>query len=98
MRTRRDESKSVVRWTFGRENELLTCQVHRQRGGRYRLSLIPRAVKGLSAVESFTHLVSALHRHAAIAAQLREDGWTVVSYGATPRTPIYRTMPDTLAA
>lgn len=98
MRTRRDESQAVVRWTFQRGNELLTCQVHRQRSGRYRLSLVPHAPRGLSGMENFAHLVSALHRHAAIAAELRQQGWMVVSYGAAPRTPTYLTAPDVLAA
>ena len=98
MRTRRDESKSVVRWTFRRGNDVLTCQVHRQRSGRYRLSIIPYAPQGLSGIETFSHMVSALHRHAAIAARLRQDGWTVVSYGAAPRTPTYLSFPDAQAA
>jgi hypothetical protein len=98
MRTRADETQSVVRWTFHRGNELLTCQVHRQRSGLYRLSLIPHAPKGLSAVETFGHLVSALHRHAAIAKELRQQGWVVVSYGTTPQTPTYRTAWDSAAA
>jgi hypothetical protein len=93
MRTRRDESNAVVTWTFRRGSESLTCQVHRQRGGLYRLALVPHAPRGMSAVETFGHLVSALHRHAAIAADLRQQGWAVVSYGATPRTPTYRTLP-----
>jgi hypothetical protein len=99
MRTRRDDPNAVVTWTFRRGNELLTCQVLRQRGRLYRLALVPHAPRGASAVETFGHLVSALHRHAAIAAELRQQGWTVISYGATPRTPAYRTSPaEALAA
>ena len=98
MRTRAGETQALVRWTFNRGNELLTCQVHRQRGGLYRLSLIPHAPKGLSAVESFGHLVSALHRHAAIARELRQQGWTVVSYGSTPKTPTFRPAVDDVVA
>jgi hypothetical protein len=98
MRTRRDESQSVVQWTFRRGNELLTCQVHRQRGGLYRLSVVPHAAPGRSALETFGHLVSALQRHATLAAELRQQGWTVVGYGTTPRTPLYLSVPDAAAA
>jgi hypothetical protein len=98
MSIRRDESQSVVQWTFLRGNELLTCQVHRQRGGRYRLSVVPHATAGRGALETFSHLVSALHRHAAVAAELRQQGWTVVRYSTTPRTPTYLTVSDAAAA
>jgi hypothetical protein len=98
MRARAEKTQSVVRWTFQRGSELLTCQVHRQRGGLYRLSLIPHAPRGMSGVETFGHLVSALHRHAAIAKELRQQGWIVVSYGTTPRTPTFRPAFDDAVA
>jgi hypothetical protein len=98
MRTRAEDAQALVRWTFCRGNEWVTCQVHRQRGGLYRLALIPRAPGGMSAVETFGQLVSALHRHASIARDLRQQGWVVVSYGTTPRTPTFRPALDAAAA
>ena len=97
MRMRRHEPQYLLRWTFLRGNELLTCQLHRRRGGLYRLSLIPHSGNGRSTVEAFASTLPALHRHAEIAAELRQAGWTVVSYGGqTPKTPISR--PAALAA
>jgi len=85
-----EAAQCVVRWTFTRDHDVLTCQVHRH-GSQYRLSLIPRAPKGLSGLETFATIFGALQRHAAVAAQLREEGWTVVAYSTeTPTTPTYR--------
>ena len=95
---RRDETQCVVRWTFLRGNELLTCQIHRLSRGRFRLSLIPFGAKGRSAVENFASIFTALQRHAALAASLRQAGWEVVAYSDVPRTPASHTQPDTLAA
>lgn len=90
MRNRRNESQCLLRWTFLRGNELLTCQIQRRRSGQYRLSLIPHSGTGQSAIENFPSTMRALHRHATLAAELRQAGWTVASYGGqTPRTPAY---------
>ena len=99
MRIRRNDPQYLLRWTFLRGNELLTCQIHRRRSGLYRLSLIPHSTNGMSAVETFPTTMRALHRHAALAAELRQDGWTVVSYGGqAPRTPTHRSTSDAIAA
>jgi hypothetical protein len=97
MSIRRADTPSVVRWSFLRGNELLTCQIHRLPGGRFRLSLVPFAGTGRSVIETFGSIFSALQRHAAIAASLRQAGWTVVAYSETPRTPVPHT-PATIAA
>jgi hypothetical protein len=83
----------VVRWTFLRGNDLLTCQIHRQSGGRFRLSLVPFSPKGMSGVQNFGSIFSALQRHAAIAADLRQAGWQVVAYSDQPQTPVPHTLP-----
>ena len=93
MSIRRVDTPSVVRWCFLRGNELLTCQIHPLRGGRFRLSLVPFGGTGRSAIETFGSIFSALQRHAAIAASLRQAGWTVVAYSDTPRTPVTQTPP-----
>lgn len=91
---KRRDPQTVLRWTFSRGKELLTCVVHR-RSGAFRVSLVPHAVHGLSAVHTSPSIFGALQRHAAIAARLRQEGWDVVSYsGATPRTPEFRTLPE----
>jgi len=98
MRTWRNESECVVRWTFNRGNDLLTCQIHRQANGGFRLSIVPYSPKGMSAVQNFGSIFSALQRHAAIAAELRQAGWTVVAYSETPQTPTTQSLPDAIAA
>ena len=98
MRLRRHESACVVRWTFLRGNDLLTCQIHRQANGHFRLSLVPFSPKGRSGVQSFGSIFSALQRHAAIAADLRQAGWTVVAYSEQPQTPTTQALPDAIAA
>ena len=98
MRTRRDETQCVVRWTFLRGNDLLTCQIHRQSSGGFRLSLVPFSPKGMSGIQTFSSIFSALQRHAAIAAELRQAGWMVVAYSETPQTPTTHTLPDAIAA
>jgi hypothetical protein len=95
---RRDNTECVVRWTFLRGNELLTCQIHRLSRGRFRLSLIPFTAKGPSAVEHFASIFTALQRHAELAASLRQAGWVVVAYSEVPRTPSTHTRPDVIAA
>ena len=49
-------------------------------------------------METFGSIFDALQRHADLAVALRQAGWTVVAYSDTPRTPTYRTLPDTIAA
>ena len=63
-----------------------------------RVSLVPQGESHESAVHSLPTLFAALQRHAAIAASLREDGWTVVSYSGTPQTPDSRPMSGAVAA
>ena len=93
MRLRSNESQCVVRWTFLRGNDLLTCQIHRQAGRGFRLSIVPYSPKGMSGVQNFGSIFSALQRHAAIAAELRQAGWTVVAYSDQPQTPITQSLP-----
>ncbi len=91
----RPEPQSVLRWTFRRGQEFLTCVVHRQ-ARAMRVSLVPHGERHESAVHSVPTLFAALQRHAAIAAGLREEGWTVVSYSGNPLTPESR--PRSVAA
>ena len=87
----------MLRWTFRRGDELLTCQIHRRRPGLFRLSVVPHGSIGAGVLETFSSTMRALHRHAAIAADLRQAGWSVVSYGGETNTPIYRS-PAAIAA
>lgn len=98
MRKRGTETQYLLRWTFLRGNELLTCQIQRRRSGLYRLSLIPHSGAGQRTIAHFPSTMRALHGHATVAAELRQAGWTVASYGGqTPPSPGYRST-DALAA
>jgi len=86
MTSRTAELQQVLRWTFQRGSDLLTCVVHGLPRA-FRVSLIPHGPGGTSAVQSCPSLYSALQTHADIAAALRDQGWDVVSYTNTPLTP-----------
>ena len=86
MTNRAVDIQQVVRWTFKRESDLLTCVVHGLPRA-FRVSLIPHGPGGSSAVHSCQSLHAALRAHADIAASLRDQGWNVESYTGTPLTP-----------
>ena len=66
---------------FQRDNRLLTCQLDREgQQASYTLSLVPHWDVRQAATETFDAGVSAFRRHAAIADQLRSQGWTLAAY------------------
>lgn len=78
---RQNRSIRLLRWVFQRENRLLTCQLDREgRQASYTLSLIPHWDVRQAASETFDAGVSAFRRHAAVADQLRRQGWTLAAY------------------
>ena len=71
----------LLRWVFQRENQLITCQLDREgRQSPYTLSLVPHWNVGGAVSEDFDAGVSAFRRHAAVAEQLRSQGWTLAAY------------------
>ena len=81
MKRTRPTSHRVVRWIFQRGNELLTCGVDQESDrSSYTLSLVPNSNVNDATIEMFESGVVALQRHAGIAAQLRELGWTLIAY------------------
>ena len=79
---RRNRKIRLLRWVFHRNNRLLTCQLHQEDrpSGSYTLSLVPHWQAGEALSETFTAGMSAFRRHAAIADQLRGQGWTLAAY------------------
>jgi len=71
----------LLRWVFQRGDEQLLCQVHVQ--GAHSVTLSIMSVGGIArtAVEKFDDALQAFQRHARIAVELREFGWTLASYG-----------------
>jgi hypothetical protein len=71
----------LLRWVFQRGSQLLTCQLDREgRQPSYTLSLVPHWDVRQAASLRFAAGVSAFRRHAAVADELRRQGWTLVAY------------------
>ena len=84
----RDTSHSVVRWTFQRDEQFLTCRVDRDADGSlFIAAVVPHDHPQLAAVVTFKTGMSAMHYHAGTAARLRQLGWKLVGYtnGQSPR-------------
>lgn len=83
-------SRRLLRWTFRRGNDLLTCVIDRARCGYgYQLAVVPQRSShyATTSIETFRSAFDVLLRHAAIASELRELGWTLVAYTNAPLTP-----------
>ena len=74
-------SRRLLRWIFRKGNQSLTCQLDRDGGrGAYMLSLVPHWNVGQALVERHLEGMGAFRRHAAIAEQLRVQGWILDAY------------------
>ena len=77
----KNRTNRLLRWVFQRENQLLTCQLEKEgRQASYTLSLVPHWDVGQAVTETYDAGVSAFSRHAAVADQLRSQGWTLAAY------------------
>jgi len=72
----------LLRWIFRRGDRALTCQLERETGHSYAVSLVAHWDVTCAAIETFDTGVVAFQRHAAGASDLRRGGWTLVAYGA----------------
>jgi hypothetical protein len=78
----------MLRWTFRRGTEVLTCVIDRARAGRgYQLAVVPQTPSDAARIEVFGTAFDVLLRHASIASELRDLGWTLVAYTDLPHTP-----------
>ena len=84
-----DLSRRMLRWTFRRGNEFLTCVIDRALGGNgYQLAVVPQTSSTRARIEVFGSAFDVLLRHASIATDLRDNGWTLVAYtDSSPLTP-----------
>ena len=84
----------LLAWTFRRETQFLTCELLCTPDHQYAVVVTPQ-VDGAMIVEELSNGVSAFHRHAALALQLRQQGWSVVGYAPipSPRTPAPQEYP-----
>ena len=78
---RKNRTIRLLRWVFQRDNRLLTCQLDREgHQASYTLSLVPHWDVRQAATETIEAGVGAFRRHAAVAEQLRSQGWTLAAY------------------
>ena len=74
---------ALIRWQFERDNRHLACIVNQAPvASTFEVATVPLWDVAYSAVETFESPREAFHRHAAIAADLREAGWTLAAYTA----------------
>ncbi len=78
----------LLAWTFRRGAQLVTCELLCTSDQHYAVIVTPHWSSGTTHVEEQANGVAAFHRHAALALQLRQQGWMVVAYApSSPRTP-----------
>ena len=85
MKSRHDpqDDAPLVRWNFARDHRQLMCAIRATAAASsFEVATIPLWDVGQAAIETFKTAGAALRRHAAIAADLRDAGWTVASYSA----------------
>jgi hypothetical protein len=75
-------SVPIVQWEFERDRRHVMCAIHAAVTSGYEVATVPLWDVGRTILETFNSASAALHRHAAIAADLRDAGWTVTAYTA----------------
>ena len=74
------KTQEFLRWQFRLRNSLLTCGIAKSDASGYSVVTVPHNNVRKGTVEIYKDLVSALQRHASIAAELRANGWSIASY------------------
>ena len=80
MKTTGSKTNEFLRWQFRLRNRLLTCGIAKTDASGYSVVTVPHHNVRKGTVEIYKDLVSALQRHASIAAELRANGWSIASY------------------
>ena len=73
-------TRDMIRWQFRFRDRLLTCGVSKTGAAGFSVVTVPHHNVRRGTVEIYNDLASALQRHAAIALQLRANGWSIASY------------------
>ena len=76
----KNQTRDMVRWQFRFRDKVVTCGVSKSGATGFSVVTVPHHNVRRGTVEIYQDLVSALQRHAAIAAQLRANGWSIASY------------------
>jgi hypothetical protein len=75
---------TMLRWTFTRNHDALTCELDGNAPGNYEVSIVPHWDVSATAVERFDGAAGAFERHAELARYLRETGWHLARRGTRP--------------
>ena len=81
--SRTDRTLTVIRWEFVRGEERMCCEVDRSADGQdgvFAVIGLPYQRLQRATVEVFQSATAALRRHAALASDLRANGWKLVAY------------------
>ena len=74
---------TVLRWEFVRGEERMSCEVDRSADGQdgvFAVIRLPYQRLQRATVEVFQSATAAFRRHAALASDLRANGWKLVGY------------------
>lgn len=74
------QTRDFIRWQFRFRDRFLTCGVSGTGASGFSVVTVPHHNVRRGTVEIYKDLASALQRHAAIASQLRANGWSIASY------------------
>jgi hypothetical protein len=72
------DSVGILRWVFLRGRKALTCEVRMNGQRSHDVCVVPHWDVKASIVERFARPGGAMRRHAEIAREFRQAGWTVV--------------------
>lgn len=72
-------SGTLLKWILCRRGRMVTCKLDKA-GNHYRVSVQPYGQRENKLVELFDATATAFQRHAAVVANLRDNGWTTVAY------------------
>jgi hypothetical protein len=81
--SRTDQTVTVLRWEFVRGEERMSCEVDQSADGQdgvFAVVGLPYQRLQRATVEVFQSATGALRRHAALASDLRANGWKLVAY------------------
>jgi hypothetical protein len=80
------EVMTMLRWTFTRNHDALTCELDANAPGNYDVSVVPHWDVSAAAIEHFDGATRAFERHAELARYLRETGWHLARRGTSRST------------
>ena len=78
-RTKTRHQPPLLDWVLCRGRQIIRCRLE-QAGAMYRVSVVPHRKRRRLFTRLFDAGLSACQRHAAVVAELRGMGWTLVAY------------------